>query len=209
MFDICLYLCTRVITARNYKNNFGDSVTECKRLSVKEKRRRLNQITEDGVQRKAIGNPNFKNYLKYDERALLADYLEVCHFLHLPFNVDSFRGLVAAIATANGHKNPVVSRCWIKAFMEEFKHLGFYKVSNISIARAKQATAKVRDAHFGKLQALLDRLVKMRVLTDYERNYELDKLSFYMDEQGGGTEKTKKKVIGTKQKNGMQVCKHA
>lgn len=164
----------------------------------------MDQVTTNGVKRRALGNPNFKRYLKYDERALLADYLEVCHFLHLPFNVHSFRGLVTSIAVANGHKNVRVSRCWINAFLEEFSHLGFYKVSNISIARAKQATAKVRDKHFGKLQALLERMVEMDVITEYEKNYELDKLSFYMDEQGGGTEKTKKKVIGTKQKHGTE-----
>ena len=191
--------------ARNYKKNFGDSVVDCKRLSAQEKKRWLDQITTADVKRKALGNENFVSYLKYDERALLADYLEVCHFLHLPFNVDSFRGLVLAIATANGHKHAVVSRVWIKAFLEEFNHLGFYKVSNISIARAKQATAKVWDAHFGKVQALLKRMVEMRVLTEYEKNYELDKLSFYMDEQGGGTEKTKKKVLGAKQQDGKFV----
>ena len=97
---------------------------------------------------------------------MIADYLEVCHFLHLPFNADSLRGLVCSIAEENGHKDPVVSRHWITAFMDEFPRLGFYKVSNISIARAKQATKKVRDKHFGKLQALLERLVEMKVLTE-------------------------------------------
>ena len=43
----------------------------------------------------------------------------------------------------------------------------------------------------------------MGVLTAYEKKYELDKLSFYMDEHGGGTEKTKGKVIGSKQKDGQ------
>ena len=154
-------------SARNYKKNFGDTVKEAKLLTKKEREQRLQQITTSGVDRTAMGNPNFKTYLKYDERALLADYLQVCHFLHLPFNVHSFRGLVTSIAEANGHKNVKVSRCWIKAFLEEFKHLGFYKVSNISIARARQATVKVRDKHFGKLQALLERLVEMESLTDY------------------------------------------
>ena len=162
----------------------------------------MSQITTNGVDRATMGNPNFKGYLKYDERALLADYLEVCHFLHLPFNTPSFRGLVTSIAEANGHKNVKVSRCWINAFLEEFNHLGFYKVSNISIARARQATVKVRDKHFGKCQALLERLVEMGVLSEYEKNYELDQLSFYMDEQGGGTEKTKSRVLGTSQKDG-------
>ena len=116
----------------------------------------MDHITTNGAKRPNLGNPNFSGYLKYDERALLADYLEVCHYLHLPFNVDSFRGLVTSIAVANGHKNVRVSRCWINAFFEEFKHLGFYKVSNINIARARKATAQVRDTHFGKLQALLE-----------------------------------------------------
>ena len=118
-------------------------MTDCKRLSSAEKKRRLHQITRQGPKRKAMGNPNFKRYLKYDERTLLADYLEVCHFLHLPFNVDSFRGLVTSIAEANGHTNVSVSRCWINAFMQEFEQLGFYKVNNMSIARAKQTTVEV------------------------------------------------------------------
>ena len=157
---------------------------------------------DNGVNRPSAGNPNFVGYLKYDERALIADYLEVCHFLHMPFNADSLRGLVATIAEEHGHKNVVVSRCWINAFMREFPKLGFYKVSNISIARAKQATTKVRDKHFGKLQTLTDRLVQMKVLSVYDAKYSKDKYSFYMDEQGGGTEKTKKKVIGTAQQHG-------
>ena len=189
-------------TARNYRKNFGDTVKDCKSLSNNEKKRRLEQITTNGVKRTAMGNPQWERYLKHDERLLIADYLEVCHFLHLPFNVESFRGLIKSIASANGHKNVTVSRCWINAFFEEFPQLGLYKVSNISIARARQATVKVRDQHFGKLQALLARLVEMDVLTEYEKNYELDRLSFFMDEQGGGTEKTKSRVIGTKQKDG-------
>lgn len=100
-------------TARNYQKNFGDTVKDCKILTKKERKRRLEQVTTNGVKRVAMGNPNFKRYLKYDERALIADYLEVCHFLHLPFNVHSFRGLVTSIAIANGHKNVRVSRCWI------------------------------------------------------------------------------------------------
>ena len=174
-----------------------------KKLSADEKKRRVQFLLENGVRRKLVGNPNFKRYLKYDERLLLADYLEVCHFLHLPFNADSLRGLVATIAEQNGIKDAVVSRHWIKVFFEEFPQLGFYKVSNISIARAKQATAKVRDCHFGKLEALFARLVQMNVMTEYDRQYRKDEISFYMDEQGGGTEKTKKKVIGVKQHHGI------
>ena len=198
---MCVFLCI----ARNYKATFKDSVSACKKLSKQEKKRRIEFLTEVGVQRPRAGNPNFVGYLKYDERLLIADYLEVCHFLHLPFNADSLRGLVATIAEQNGHKDPVVGRHWIKAFMEEFPRLGFYKVSNISIARAKQATTKVRDKHFGKLEALFQRLVQMKVMSEYEMKYEKDKNCFYMDEQGGGTEKTKKKVIGVAHQHGMCI----
>ena len=151
-------------------------------------------LLDNGVRRKPVGNPNFKRYLKYDERLLIADYLEVCHFLHLPFNADSLRGLVAAIAEENGVKDAVVSGHWINVFFKEFPQLGFYKVSNISIARAKQATAKVRDCHFGKLEALFDRLVQMQVLTEYERQYEKDKMIFFLMNKGEGQKKLRRKL---------------
>ena len=166
-----------------YQATFNDSVRNLKKLSVEEKKKRVQFLLDNSVHRKPVGNPNFKRYLKYNERLLIADYLEVCHFLHLPFNADSLRGLVAAIAEENGVKDAVVSRHWINVFFKEFPQLGFYKVSNISIARAKQATAKVRDCHFGKLEALFDRLVQMQVLTEYERQYEKDKLMFFFDER--------------------------
>ena len=51
-------------------------------------------------------------------------------------------------------------------------------------------------------QALLDRLVASDVLTAYERDYELDKLCWYYDEMGGGTEGKRKKAMGAAPKPG-------
>lgn len=48
------------------------------------------------------------------------------------------------------------------------------------------------------LQGLLDRLVASNVLTAYERDYELDKLTWYYDEMGGGVEGKRKKNMGSK-----------
>ena len=45
-------------------------------------------------------------------------------------------------------------------------------------------------------QALLDRLVESEVLSAYERDYELDKLTWYYDEMGGGVEAKRNKVLG-------------
>ena len=53
-------------------------------------------------------------------------------------------------------------------------------------------------AHIHTLQALLDRLMGSGILTAYERDYELDKLTWYYDEMGGGVEGKRKKNMGSK-----------
>jgi len=47
-------------------------------------------------------------------------------------------------------------------------------------------------------QALLDRLVSSNILSAYERDYELDKLSWYYDEMGGGVEGKRAKNLGSR-----------
>lgn len=44
---------------------------------------------------------------------------------------------------------------------------------------------------------LLDRLVASEVLTEYERDFELDKLCWFYDEMGGGVEAKRKKALGS------------
>ena len=52
-------------------------------------------------------------------------------------------------------------------------------------------------------QDLLDCLVATKILTAYERDYELDKLSWYYDEMGGGVEAKRKKVLGSAPTRGV------
>lgn len=49
---------------------------------------------------------------------------------------------------------------------------------------------------------MLERMVGMNVLTRHDVDYNLDKIFFYYDERGGGTERRKSKVIGTKNQAG-------
>ena len=49
---------------------------------------------------------------------------------------------------------------------------------------------------------MLDRLVAAEVLTPYERDYELDQLTWYYDEMGGGAEGKRKNVLGGAPKPG-------
>ena len=129
------------------------------------------------------------------------------------------QGLVCSIAKANGaHDNPVASNYYVREFLKRHPGLTELKTSSVGHHRAKQATKKVRDAVFKKLQVssyatrlhsqhidllttliqdMLDRLVASEVLTAYERDYELDKLTWYYDEMGGGVEGKRNKVLGS------------
>ena len=63
------------------------------------------------------------------------------------------QGLVCAIAMANGrHDNPVASDFYVREFLKRHPEIVEMKTANVGHHRAKQATTKVRDAVFEKLQ---------------------------------------------------------
>ena len=125
------------------------------------------------------------------------------------------------------HENPGASDYYVRSFLKRHPEITELKSSNVGHHRAKQATKAVRDAVFSKMQVcthttiaackpvepnfdsyvrhtytyiiqgLLDRLVASEVLTAYERDYELDKLTWYYDEMGGGVEGKRKKTFGS------------
>lgn len=164
---------------KKYKSMFGDSIGNAKNLNRKERERRL-LIIKEGVVLSRPGNPNFQPYLTPDEDDMVACLLATCSYMHMPFDRVCFRGLIVSIAEvvvvvvvalaavyttshnihhtisqANGHKNASACDYYVRQFMDRHPELGEFKMSNVSVKRAKQATTEIRDAVFGKLQVYI------------------------------------------------------
>ena len=86
--------------------------------------------------------------------------IHTCHITHIQHHTHIYlqhhthlQGLICSIALANGrHENPVASDFYVRKFLERHPELVEIKTSKLGHHRAKQATAEVRDAVFGKLQ---------------------------------------------------------
>ena len=82
----------------------------------------------------------------------------------------------------------------------------YLEIYNTIIVITSSRTHCLTHAHthiHSLAQALLDRLVASKVLTPYERDYELDKLFWYYDEMGGGVEAKRNRVLGAAPKPGQ------
>lgn len=163
-------------------------------LKVRQQRRKeLDEA--GGVQLPRPGNPACQPYLNTDEEELIVQFLQTCNFMHMPFNRDAFKvstcmflfmhthiahtlllthllshthtqGLIVSIALANGrHTNPVASDFYVREFLKRHPGLVELKTSNVGHHRAKQATAEVRDAVFGKLQVRVYCLLRLYSFT--------------------------------------------
>jgi len=74
-----------------YKKTFGGSISGARKLSVKVRRERLQQLDEDWIVMGKPGNPNIHPYLMPDEEELVVSFLTTCNYMHMPFNRDAFK----------------------------------------------------------------------------------------------------------------------
>ena len=135
-----------------FKKHFGISVVSVKNLSETKRKEMQASVDDEGFFLPKPGNPNWQRYLEKDEEELLCSFLTTCNYMHIPFNRQAFKGLVCAIAMANGHANPSASNFYVRQFLARHPNLREFKTANVGHHRAKQATVEVRDAVFQKLQ---------------------------------------------------------
>ena len=74
-----------------YKRKFGESIALAKKLSLKVREQRLQQVEDEWIIMGRPGNPAWKPYLTRDEEKLIASFLQMCHYMHMPFNRDAFK----------------------------------------------------------------------------------------------------------------------
>ena len=75
-----------------YKKRYGESIGLAKKLSLKVRQKRREELEETGgIVLPRPGNPAVQAYLTPDEEELIVSFLQTCNFMHMPFNRDAFK----------------------------------------------------------------------------------------------------------------------